>query len=105
MLLCIFYITFYSFDYFHLKHFFSFFLVAFHMLNEMRFIFQGQKYNQNTDWWSFGILLFEMLVGQSPFSGCDEDALFWSICNEMPWYPFFISDDAINILGKVRGVK
>lgn len=64
-------------------------------------IFQGQKYNQNTDWWSFGVLLYEMLVAQSPFSGCDEDALFWSICNEIPWYPYYLSDDALNILGKV----
>lgn len=63
--------------------------------------FQGQKYNQTTDWWSFGVLLYEMLVGQTPFSGCDEDALFWSICNEIPWYPFYISDEAINILTKV----
>lgn len=42
-----------------------------------------------------------MLVAQSPFSGCDEDALFWSIRNEIPWYPFYLSDDALNILGKV----
>lgn len=63
--------------------------------------FQGLKYNQNSDWWSFGVLLYEMLVAQSPFSGCDEDALFWSICNEIPWYPFYLSDDALNILGKV----
>lgn len=63
--------------------------------------FKGQKYNQNTDWWSFGVLLYEMLVGQSPFSGCDEDALFWSICNEIPWYPFYLSDEALDILGKV----
>lgn len=42
-----------------------------------------------------------MLVGQAPFSGCDEDALFWSICNEIPWYPFYLSDEAVNILSKV----
>lgn len=86
-------------------------LIAFHELvqsnlfvdNKCGFClrFQGQKYNQMTDWWSFGVLLYEMLVGQTPFSGCDEDALFWSICYEIPWYPFYLSDDAMNILGKV----
>lgn len=62
---------------------------------------QGLKYNQAVDWWSFGVLLYEMLIGQSPFSGCDEDELFWSICNEIPWYPFYLSKDALNILSKV----
>ena len=42
-----------------------------------------------------------MLIGQSPFNGCDEDELFWSICNEQPFYPKFITKEAIHILIKV----
>ncbi|KAI5713253.1 hypothetical protein M8J76_001289 [Diaphorina citri] len=61
-------------------------------------IIKGLKYNQCVDWWSFGILLYEMHVGQSPFSGCDEDELFWSICNERPRFPQFLSVEAKNIL-------
>lgn len=44
------------------------------------------------------MLLYEMLIGQSPFSGCDEDELFWSICNEIPWFPVYISAEATDIL-------
>lgn len=64
-------------------------------------IIKGLRYNQCVDWWSFGILLYEMLVGQSPFSGCDEDELFWSICNEQPHYPRFLSTEAKAILSQL----
>lgn len=43
-----------------------------------------------------------MLIGQSPFSGCDEDELFWSICNEVPWIPAYLSKEAANIVKAVR---
>lgn len=62
------------------------------------------KYNQCVDWWSFGILLYEMLIGQSPFSGCDEDQLFWSICNEQPQYPRYLSAQAKSILISVSKI-
>lgn len=44
------------------------------------------------------MLLYEMLTGQSPFSGCDEDELFWSICNERPFIPRYLSQEATDIL-------
>ncbi|EZA60741.1 Putative protein kinase C delta type-like protein [Ooceraea biroi] len=61
-------------------------------------IIKGLKYNQSVDWWSFGVLLYEMLTGQSPFSGCDEDELFWSICNERPFIPRYLSQEATDML-------
>ena len=35
-------------------------------------IFQGNGYDRNCDWWSFGAIMFECVVGYPPF--CSENA-------------------------------
>lgn len=65
-------------------------------------ILLGQKYNSAVDWWSFGVLLYEMLIGQSPFHGRDEEELFQSIRTDNPVYPRWLTKDAKDILIKVR---
>lgn len=64
-------------------------------------ILLGQKYNSSVDWWSFGVLLYEMLIGQSPFHGRDEEELFQSIRTDNPVYPRWLTKDSKDILVKL----
>ncbi|XP_071379209.1 protein kinase C theta type isoform X2 [Centroberyx affinis] len=64
-------------------------------------ILLGQKYNSSVDWWSFGVLLYEMLIGQSPFHGRDEEELFQSIRTDDPCYPRWLPKDARDMLVKL----
>lgn len=64
-------------------------------------ILLGQKYSFSVDWWSFGVLLYEMLIGQSPFHGDDEDELFESIRMDTPHYPRWINKEAKDLIERV----
>uniref|UniRef100_A0A4W4FSX6 protein kinase C n=1 Tax=Electrophorus electricus TaxID=8005 RepID=A0A4W4FSX6_ELEEL len=56
------------------------------------------SYTRAVDWWELGVLIFEMLVGESPFTGDDEEEVFDSIVNDEVRYPQFLSTEAISIM-------
>ncbi len=48
------------------------------------------------------MLVYEMLIGQSPFHGDDEDELFESIRMDTPHYPRWITVDTRDMLERVH---
>lgn len=55
-------------------------------------ILKGQMYTFSVDFWSFGVLLYEMLTGYSPFHGDDEEQLFQAIQEHDVLYPSSMSE-------------
>lgn len=56
-----------------------------------------QPYGKSVDWWAYGVLLYEMLVGQPPFDGEDEEELFASITDHNVNYPKGLSKEAKDV--------
>lgn len=58
-------------------------------------------YTRAVDWWGLGVLIFEMLVGESPFSGESEEEVFESIVNQDVLFPRFLTIEAVAILRRL----
>ncbi|KAJ3605265.1 hypothetical protein NHX12_027315 [Muraenolepis orangiensis] len=59
------------------------------------------NYTRSVDWWGLGVLIYEMLVGESPFPGDDEEEVFDSIVNDDVRYPRFLSSSAASVIQKL----
>jgi classical protein kinase C len=57
-----------------------------------------QRYGRAVDWWAFGVLIYEMLLGQSPFRGDDEDEIFDAILEDEILYPIHMRHESVSIL-------
>lgn len=64
-------------------------------------ILAEQRYGRAVDWWAFGVLIYQMLLGQSPFRGEDEDEIFDAILSDEPLYPIHMPRDSVDILRKL----
>lgn len=60
-----------------------------------------QPYGLAADWWSLGVLTYEMLVGRPPFEGDDDDELFKNIIGKPVLYPRLLSSQAKSLLQKL----
>lgn len=61
-------------------------------------IIAGKQYDRGVDWWAFGVLLFQMLLCQSPFKGDDEDEIFNAIEHDDVKYPISMPRQTVLVL-------
>lgn len=64
-------------------------------------ILLDKKYGRAVDWWAFGVLIYQMLLQQSPFRGEDEDEIYDAILSDDPLYPIQMPRDSVSILQKL----
>jgi serine/threonine protein kinase len=65
-------------------------------------IVENKSYDSSVDWFSFGVVLFEMLAGRLPFDGFDEEEMFHRIVHSQPKYPKHLKTEAIACIHLVR---
>lgn len=68
-------------------------------------VVQQQKYGPEVDWWSFGVLGFELLVGNSPFHANNDAKIQERIVKSKLVLPFFMSADAKDLLTRLLRKK
>jgi serine/threonine protein kinase len=68
-------------------------------------LLKGQKYGNVVDWWSFGILMFEMILGKTPFFDKNRKLMFYRIINTAPSFPPTFSPEACEVIRGLLTVK
>ncbi|KAJ3327790.1 Serine/threonine kinase [Blyttiomyces sp. JEL0837] len=61
-------------------------------------ILDQKKYGRAVDWWSFGVLIYVMLVGRYPFHGEDENDILDAIMADAIEYPPNIQKETLSLL-------
>uniref|UniRef100_A0A3Q3VRL4 protein kinase C n=1 Tax=Mola mola TaxID=94237 RepID=A0A3Q3VRL4_MOLML len=68
-------------------------------------VLTDNNYTRSVDWWGLGVLIYEMLVGESPFPGDDEEEVFDSIVNDDVRYPRFLSQESVSLIQQLLQKK
>ena len=64
-------------------------------------VIQQRAYGTAVDWWSLGILGFDLLTGASPFTANNETKIKEKILKSKPALPYFLSPDAKDLLTRL----
>ena len=68
-------------------------------------LLRGRRYGAAVDWWSFGILLYEMQAGRTPFYDKNRKIMFFNIMNSTPQFPLSFSEKACSVLRALLNVN
>lgn len=64
-------------------------------------IITSKPYNKSVDWWSLGVLLYEMVAGFTPFYDTTPMKTYEKILKGVIHYPSFMHPDLVDLLSKL----
>ncbi|KAI7883023.1 Pkinase-domain-containing protein [Lichtheimia hyalospora FSU 10163] len=64
-------------------------------------VLAGLKYDYTVDWWSLGILIYDMLTGSPPYKGKDRDETMHLIMSKNVVMPYYFSSEAKDLVAKL----
>ena len=68
---------------------------------------KGEPHDKSVDWWAMGILMYEMLIGVTPFFNRNKQMLFTKIKNSKVVFPdrkkykIDFSDELVDLVNKL----
>jgi serine/threonine protein kinase len=57
-----------------------------------------QPYTKAVDWWAFGILVYEMLIGLPPFWDDNREVVYQKVLNDRVFFPYLLSAEAEDLI-------
>lgn len=64
-------------------------------------VLKGESYSYPADWWSFGIMMYDMLIGSTPFNGKTKTDIFDKILKKKIQLPPYLSLYAKDLITKL----
>mmetsp|Transcript_51503 Transcript_51503/g.129217 ORF Transcript_51503/g.129217 Transcript_51503/m.129217 type:complete len:557 (+) Transcript_51503:35-1705(+) len=61
-------------------------------------VIRGESYDYAADWWSLGVLMYDMLSGHPPFRHKNQASLQKKILNDKVHFPKYLSTDAVGLM-------
>jgi len=64
-------------------------------------ILKRDEYDKNVDWWSYGILLFELIVGIVPFYSASNMQMYNKIKEQKLMFPSYVNGECRDLISKL----
>ncbi|EQB60826.1 protein kinase c [Vairimorpha apis BRL 01] len=64
-------------------------------------IIKCEGYTNSVDWWSYGIVLYEMYTKSPPFLGSTNREIYENITHSEPIYPSSLSYESVDLIKKL----